>query len=137
MAKLHDVQDDHVKQLEAEMTVQHMITLNQQNLLEDSRLVAIFRNLEATDISTYFQKEELILNWNERSRLITCFEEIPKYRRQIRLGIVHEIYINTKQPEEYRGFIPEMYSRNAQEHSTSSKWSLCAKSGVFGRREMM
>lgn len=62
LIKLHNIQNEWVKQLDAEMVVHHMITLNQQNMLEDTQLVAFFRNIEATDISSYFQKEELILN---------------------------------------------------------------------------
>lgn len=57
LLKLHKIQNERVKKLDAEMTVQHMITLNQQNLLEDNQLVDFFKNLEATDIFSYFKKK--------------------------------------------------------------------------------
>lgn len=74
------------------MTVQHIINLNQHNLLENSQLVAFFKNLEKVDISSYFAKEELIHNKFDRPWLIDCFKEIPKYQKQLKLGIVHEVY---------------------------------------------
>lgn len=116
--KLYNIQNEKMKQLEAETTIQHMITLNQQNLLEDSQLVGFFRNLEVTDISSYFEKEELILNKFKRPRLMARFNEIPSYQRQIRHGIVHEICVNTNHPEEYTEFIPDICSTRVNKYAS-------------------
>lgn len=106
------------RQLDAELTIQRMVTLNQQNLIEDSQLVAFFKNLEAIDISFFFEKEELILNKFNRLRLIICFKEIPRFQKQIKLGIVHEIYVNTDRPEEYTGYIPNICSERLRSYAT-------------------
>lgn len=95
-----------------------MVTLNQQNLIEDNQLAAFFKNLEATYITSFFEKEELILNKFNRPRLITCFKKIPRFQRQIKLGIVHEIYVNTDHPEEYTGYIPNVCSGRLQSYAT-------------------
>lgn len=81
LLKVYKIQNDRVKLFDAEVTVQHMITLNQQNLLEDSQLMTFFKNLEAMDITSYFEKEEMILNKYNRPRLLACFNEIPHYQR--------------------------------------------------------
>lgn len=88
-------------QLDAEITLQRMIILNQRNLLDDSQLVSFFKTLEATDISQYFQTEDIILNRYNHPKLIAHFKQIPRFQRQIKLGIVHEIYVNTNHPKEY------------------------------------
>lgn len=84
----------------------------------DSQLVSFFKNIEATDIFSYFNKEELILNQYKRPRLQACYNEIPSYQRQLILGICHEVYINTRHPEEYKGFIPNLCSSKAKEYTT-------------------
>lgn len=114
--KLYHIQTENTKQLDAKVTVQHMITLNQHNLLEDTQLVSFFKNLEDLDISSYFAKEELILNKFKRPRLLTCFKEIPKYQRHLHLGIIHEIYVNTDHPEEYKRYILGICSNKLREY---------------------
>lgn len=76
--KVYKVRDDRTKQLEVEMTVQQMVTLNHQNLLEDSQLVAFFKNIESTNILAQFKKEDLVLDTKyKRPRILACFREIP------------------------------------------------------------
>lgn len=78
LLKVYKVRDDRTKQLEVEMTIQQMVTLNQQNLLEDSQLVAFFKNIESTDILAQFKKEDLVLDTKyKRPRILACFREIP------------------------------------------------------------
>lgn len=78
LLKVYKVRDDRTKQLEVEMTVQQMVILNQQNLLEDSQLVAFFKNIESTDILAQFKKEDLVLDTKyKRPRILACFREIP------------------------------------------------------------
>lgn len=60
----------------------------------------------------------MILNRFNRPKLITCFKEIPKFQRQIKLGIVHEIYVNTDHPEKYTGYIPNVCSEKLKSYAT-------------------
>lgn len=118
LLRIYKVQNEKVKQLEAEMTVQQMITLNQQNLLEDSQLVAFFKNIEVTDILSYFEKDLVLDMKFKRPRILACFREISKYQRHIRWGIVREIYINTSYPEDYQGYISDICSQKLREYTT-------------------
>lgn len=45
------VKTEKSRRLEAELTIQKMVILNQQNLIEDSQLLSVFKSLEATNIA--------------------------------------------------------------------------------------
>lgn len=47
---------------------------------------------------------------------MACFGEIPRYLKLLRLGIVRKVYVNTSHPEEYKGYIPKIYSNKLQEY---------------------
>lgn len=46
------------------------------------------------------------MNRNNHPRLIARFRQIPYLQKQIKMGLVHEIFVNTDHSEEYLGFIP-------------------------------
>lgn len=96
------------RQLEAVLPIQKMIKLNQQTLIEDNLLVSFFKLMEETDISSFFSRDDLIFNQFNRPRLVAYYREISQFQRQIKVGIVHEIYVNTNHPEEYTGYIPKL-----------------------------
>lgn len=123
------------RQLDAEMTIQRMITLNQRNLLDDSQLVSFFRTLEAIDISQYFQTADIILKRYNRPRLIACFKQIARFQRQIKLGIVHEIYVNIDHLEEYAGYIQNICSERIKAYTTHYQAIFFSESGIFGRNK--
>lgn len=58
---------DKAKQLEAELTIQKMITLIQRNLMGDDQLKDFFKQRETTDIISLFQSHDLI--WNKHKSL--------------------------------------------------------------------
>lgn len=118
LLELCRIKNEKQRQLYTELTIQKMITLNQQNLIEDGQLVAFFRNLEVTDITAMFNKSDIILNKFQKPRLITCFNEIPLFQRYIKLGIVHEIYVNTNHLEEFVGHIPQICSDRLRTYAT-------------------
>jgi hypothetical protein len=117
LTKFFEIKNDKTREYEAELTVQTMISLYQQNLVDEDRLLLFFKRLEDIEITTLFENEEVILNESKRPRVVACFQEIQKYKKHIRKGIVHEVYLNTNHPEEFEDCIPDICKTKVMEYA--------------------
>lgn len=104
--------------LEAELTVQRMINLNQQLLIGIDQLRDFFKQLEATDIISLPQTHDLIWNKNKFRRIIFCYQDIRSCAKAISMGLVHEILVKSSHPEEYEDILPPICVQRIKAHST-------------------
>ncbi|KAG0453878.1 hypothetical protein HPP92_025182 [Vanilla planifolia] len=95
-----------------------MLELYQTNILDEEKLLQFFKQLEETNIINLFLNQEILYLSTESPRIIACYEEIPKYRQHLRRGIVHKVFLNTKHPEDYTGYISELCKNYLESYST-------------------
>lgn len=103
----------------------------------DSQLVAFFKNIEATDIFSYFNKEELILNQYKRPRLRPIIMKFPVTNDNSDLGYVMRCTSiqgtlkNTK--------VLFQTSAAVKQKNTRPNFGpiLCSEFGVYGKRGIM
>lgn len=94
-----------------------MNALYQPMMIKESQLLLFCNQLEDTEVFKLIENEQLIKNKNERPILLSCFDDISKYKEHIQKGLVHEIYVNTNYAEDFSNHIPEICKTKVLEHA--------------------
>ncbi|KAJ6852187.1 hypothetical protein M6B38_254440 [Iris pallida] len=112
------IENERLQCIETEGMVQSMITMYQQQIIDEVRLLAYFKRLDDYEITKYFYGMEIVYSPNGYIYVVCCFQKIVNMMMHINKRFVHEVFICTSDKELYEMTIPEICWEAAVAHSS-------------------
>ncbi|KAJ6844125.1 hypothetical protein M6B38_254695 [Iris pallida] len=112
------IENERLQCMETAGMVQSMITMYQQQIIDEAHLLAYFKCLDDSEITKYFEGMEIVYSPNGYIHLVCCFQKIVNMMLQINKGFVHEVFICTSDKELYETTIPKICWEAAVAHSS-------------------